>query len=64
MLAFPLQEEHSGLKGRTTQNKLIVPNCAPKLASNNWYTSQMEQAGPHEPCCCVGPEKVLSTILL
>ena len=30
MLAFPSEEEHFGLRRRTTQNKLFVPNYEAK----------------------------------
>ena len=61
MLVFPFEEErHFGLKRRTTRNKIFVPNYEAKMATNYCFSSQIEQACPKEPCCCVGPEKFVA----
>ena len=59
MLTFPFEEEHFRLKRRTTRNKLFVPNYEAKLATNYCFSSQIEQACPQEPCCCVGPQELV-----
>ena len=60
MLAFSSEEEHFGLRRRTTQNKLFVPNYEAKTTKNYCFSSQIERACPQEPCCCVGSKKLVA----